>query len=1044
MDDTFCFDDPLSGQTTMHAFSDLIQDLSALHNEIVKNKAVRASKNLRETSVALFRLQLKIKGEACRIKRQEMQEEILRLQHILKTDIEAKDTASRMRISNFYKTGIGKMQPETFYCIKNPNRSRDINSLRHDGIVVTDPDQIVATMQAWYERTAERALPQTETLTDFLTRHHTDLPQIEEDQKEALEEEFSVDEVKHAIKDAHEVSAPGPSGQTIAFYKLLFLTMPNMMTRALNQLVFLPRLSEDEQLRWVQQRKVIYIPKIPLPSTPSDYRPLSMLEVLYKIPSRILAARLNRILPTIIGPHQHGFMTQKGIQEPSLLATHLIQDATHYQKPLQLVSFDMEKAFDRVGHAIIIQALRAFGVPEIMVQAISQYTLVGYAYVEVNGRRGILITIKTGSGQGDPLSSILFLISTEPLNRILCSSFLELMYVAEDNVTVGPILYADDNLTPLSLQRAEQIHSILEVYDQYTGVSGLNVNVSKTTALCINTSGDVREGLEQAGLALTNTAKHLGIHLAPTIEATVEATMAAIDPKAIERRILATTPPTDMLHRALLVNIAFTPIYNHVFMALPITSNYTDELQKAILKLLWTRQLEGQTKQKRRLVARNRLGAGLAMGGLGIQPIENTVEGFQQNLLQRIYKRVNQTASTSLLPSLLNRLLVRVHRPSLEDHVERLGPQQWETTAARLEQKNKMFAQAFRAVSALLRLYEVDKDGWHHAPIFGHTKASLLYPFTRAEAELLWGWDIIVVSQLFNTNELTGMLDRSENDMLAGRLQQYPLLRHKLHLLTGQLRNRNFLDKTSVAVSTLALLFRKDYNISQTYKKIIRHNLHQAMGTPPAFGTRERDGVYVPERQTFVDSFRVLSLPFMSSKTKEVAFQILNRTVWTNNKSFKSGLIDSPLCLRCEEVETMEHLLYLCPNYAEKLWIELGLALTQSIAQFSQEYTARIDLTPKEIVYNKPHPAILLRITDKLTQYCILVLVQEVKRNIIFRRMQLSEPVRQEVPKVRLQAHLLSVIRKLTSLLEYQGIVQNNVPISFLSTLNDTLISLVQ
>jgi hypothetical protein len=215
-----------------------------------------------------------------------MQEEILRLQQTLKTDIEAKDTASRMRISNFYKTGIGKMQPETFYCIKNPNRSRDINSLRHEGAVVTDPDQIVATMQAWYERTAERALPQTETLTDFLARHHTDLPQIEEDQKEALEEEFSVDEVKHAIKEAHEVSAPGPSGQTIAFYKLLFLIMPNMMTRALNQLVFLPRLSEDERLRWVQHRKVIYIPKIPLPSAPSDYRPLSMLEVLYKIPSK--------------------------------------------------------------------------------------------------------------------------------------------------------------------------------------------------------------------------------------------------------------------------------------------------------------------------------------------------------------------------------------------------------------------------------------------------------------------------------------------------------------------------------------------------------------------------------------------------------------------------------------------------------------------------------------------------------------------------------------------------------------------------------------
>jgi hypothetical protein len=90
-----------------------------------------------------------------------------------------------------------------------------------------------------------------------------------------------------------------------------------------------------------------------------------------------------------------------------------------------------------------------------------------------------------------------------------------------------------------------------------------------------------------------------------------------------------------------------------------------------------------------------------------------------------------------------------------------------------------------------------------------------------AEAELLWGWGIIVVSQLFNTNDLAEMLDRAENERLAGRLQQYPLLRHKLHLLATQLRSNNFLDKTSVGVTTLALLFRKDQNRSQKYKKFL-------------------------------------------------------------------------------------------------------------------------------------------------------------------------------------------------------------------------------
>jgi hypothetical protein len=74
---------------------------------------------------------------------------------------------------------------------------------------------------------------------------------------------------------------------------------------------------------------------------PGDYRPLSMLEVLYKIPSRILATRLTLASPEVIGEHQHGFMRGKGIQEPYLLATHIIKDAQQFQKPLQLVSLDI-------------------------------------------------------------------------------------------------------------------------------------------------------------------------------------------------------------------------------------------------------------------------------------------------------------------------------------------------------------------------------------------------------------------------------------------------------------------------------------------------------------------------------------------------------------------------------------------------------------------------------------------------------------------------------------------------------------------------------
>jgi hypothetical protein len=255
---------------------------------------------------------------------------------------------------------------------------------------------------------------------------------------------------------------------------------------ALGQLVFNNELAGSPAFQWIKHRKVIYIPKTPNPLDPGDFRPLSMLEVLYKIPSRILAHRLSTKLPTIIGEHQHGFMAGKAIQEPSLLATHLIQDAQQTGKSLQLISLDIEKAFDRISHAIILQAPRAFGIPELLIQALQNYVLVGMARVEVNGRKGILITVRTGSGQGDPLSSILFLIGSGPLNRLIVAKFAEIMYTTLEGIKVGPILFADDNLSPTKLQRIVQLDPVLAIYDGYTGVSGLNINLRKSSVLCIN------------------------------------------------------------------------------------------------------------------------------------------------------------------------------------------------------------------------------------------------------------------------------------------------------------------------------------------------------------------------------------------------------------------------------------------------------------------------------------------------------------------------------------------------------------------------------
>jgi len=160
-------------------------------------------------------------------------------------------------------------------------------------------------------------------------------------------------------------------------------------------------------------------------------------------------------------------LAKKGTQEPSILVTRLIQEGNRYHKPLQLVSFDLDKAFDRVGNKIIPDTFQAFEVPEITIGAIQRFTLVVFAFVEVNVKTGLVITIPTGSGQGDPLSSILFLIATKPPNLTLSTNLRGLMYTTEGGLSIGPILFVDGNLNPLFLPSSEDIRPPLCLYQEH-------------------------------------------------------------------------------------------------------------------------------------------------------------------------------------------------------------------------------------------------------------------------------------------------------------------------------------------------------------------------------------------------------------------------------------------------------------------------------------------------------------------------------------------------------------------------------------------------
>ena len=82
------------------------------------------------------------------------------------------------------------------------------------------------------------------------------------------------------------------------------------------------------------------------------------------------------------------------------------------------------------------------------------------------------------------------------------------------------------------------------------------------------------------------------------------------------------------------------------------------------------------------MVSKNRISASYNMGGLQIPHPTTTITGLQQNIIQKVYKKeINGDKTT--INYIIQTLLQEVARPSLEEHIHKLGPLQWKITATK-------------------------------------------------------------------------------------------------------------------------------------------------------------------------------------------------------------------------------------------------------------------------------------------------------------------------------------------------------------------------
>ena len=106
---------------------------------------------------------------------------------------------------------------------------------------------------------------------------------------------------------------------------------------------------------------------------PSNYRPISLLQSLYKIFASIIQKRMAAQIEEKIWKTQYGFRAKHSTAE-ALYITRRIQDfyETHGDKFFMLF-LDWEKAFDKVDQELFINALWRLNIPDKILAIIKAF-----------------------------------------------------------------------------------------------------------------------------------------------------------------------------------------------------------------------------------------------------------------------------------------------------------------------------------------------------------------------------------------------------------------------------------------------------------------------------------------------------------------------------------------------------------------------------------------------------------------------------------------------------------------------------------------------
>lgn len=171
--------------------------------------------------------------------------------------------------------------------------------------------------------------------------------------------ELTFKEFTQVVKSMHLDKASGPDGMNPAFFQHFWNLLGVEVYKCCQKW-----LVDGSLPAKVNDTTLVLIPKKDNVDDPRDLRPIALCNVLYKILSKFLANRLQKILPDIISEEQSAFVPGRNIADNVLVAfelLHFMKRKSSGQEGEVSLKLDISKAYDRVNWTFLRNRMASMG-----------------------------------------------------------------------------------------------------------------------------------------------------------------------------------------------------------------------------------------------------------------------------------------------------------------------------------------------------------------------------------------------------------------------------------------------------------------------------------------------------------------------------------------------------------------------------------------------------------------------------------------------------------------------------------------------------------